>query len=129
MPALANISINDGKATPVAHVYAPVTTDGSNAELANRAASIPQGFENLKVDVRKPASATGAYRIQVSLVLPTVATVNGVDTVVRQSQASLTINMSQLSTAVERRDMRVLLANLLQHASMTTVIENLEPIY
>jgi hypothetical protein len=129
MPAMANIVINDGKSTPVAHTFAPVTTDGSAASLANRAASIPRGFELLGVEVRKPQSATGSYRVQVDMTLPVVAAVDGTDQVVKTSKASLVLNISQDSTTAERKDMRVLLANALQNALITSVIENLEPIY
>lgn len=129
MPAIGNIAINDGKATPVTHTFAPVTTDGSTAELANRSASIPQGFEVLKVEVRKPTSNTAAYRLYIEMVLPTVALVNGVDTVIRFNKASLTINISQLSSEADRKDLRVLLQNLFGHATMATVFEKLEPIY
>lgn len=129
MPALGNIAINDGKATPVSHTFTPVTTDGYNASLANRAAPIPQGFETLDVKVRKPASAAGAYRIDVEMTFPVVATVNGLDSVVRTSKAVLTIYESSVGSEAERKDHRVLLANLLQNSTIATVIEKLEPVY
>lgn len=129
MPAIGNIAIADGKSTPVIHTFAPVTTDGSVAELANRNATIPQGFEGMNISVRKPASATGSYRIDLSMSFPVVATVNGVDQVVRMSKASLTLNLSQLGSAAERKDARVLLANALQNSLVAQAIENLEPLY
>jgi hypothetical protein len=129
MPAIGNIAINDGKTTPVLHTFAPVTTDGSAAELANRSASIPQGFEVVKVELRKPTSNTAAYRLYIEMVLPTVGLVNGADAVVRFNKASMTVNISQLSSEADRKDLRVLLQNLLGHASMATVFEKLEPIY
>lgn len=129
MPALGNIAIADGKAAPVTHTFAPVTTDGYNASLANRAALIPQGFETLDVKVRKPASANGAYRIDVEMTFPVVATVNGLDQVVRSSKALLTIYESSQGSEADRKDHRVLLANLLGNSTIATVIEKLEPIY
>lgn len=129
MPAMGPIAIADGKTTPVTHTFSPVTTDGSAAELANRSASIPQGFEVLGATVRKPASTTGSYRIDLLMQLPTVASVNGVDQVVRVSKATLTLNISQLSSQAERKDLRVLLKNLLDNSIITTMIEQLEPIY
>lgn len=129
MPAIGNIVINDGKATPVAHTFAPVTTDGSAAQLANRAASIPRGFEKLNVEVRKPQSTTGSYRVQMDMEFPVVATVDGVEQVVRTSKASLVLNISQDSSTAERKDIRVLIANALQNTLVAQAIENLEPLY
>nr|UOL49015.1 MAG: hypothetical protein 2 [Leviviridae sp.] len=129
MPAIAAIALADGKATPVTHTFAPVTTNGSAAELANRAASIPQGFEELDVEVRQPSSPTGSYRVEIDMVFPVVATVNGVDTVVRTSKMTLVYNASQLTTAAERKDHRVLMQNCLANSLVTQVIENLEPLY
>lgn len=129
MPAIAAISINDGKATPVAHVFSPVTTDGSTAEWANRAASMPQGFEGLKVNVRKPQSPTGAYRIDIEMSFPVLATVNGVETVVRTSKFTGTYYSSAIGPEADRKDHRVLLSNLFGSSAMASIIEKLEPAY
>lgn len=129
MPALANIAIADAAVAPVTHTFAPVTTDGSRAELANRAASIPAGFENLSLELKKPASATGAYRLIGKMSLPTVVTVNGIDTVVRQNVVNFDVNMSQQSTAQERKNAAKLLSNLFAHATVVAMVDTLEPIY
>lgn len=129
MPAMGPIAINDGKTTPVVHTFAPVRTDGSSGKLANRSASIPQGFETLEVTVREPQSATGSYRLDFSMTLPSVAAVDGQDQVVRRSKATLTLNLSPLSSAQDRKDIRILLKNMLDNTLVTQVIENVEPLY
>lgn len=130
MPAMASITINDGKATPVAHTFAPVRTDGSNAKLANRNASIPKGFETLEVNVREAQSADGAYRITGSIVLPTTGTLPDTSTgVLRSSKVDFAFSCAQLSTAQERKDLAALASNLFAHALFKQVIENVEPIY
>lgn len=129
MPTLAQISINDGKATPIAHVFSPVSTDAGSASLANRAATMPQGYENLVINVRKPASAAGAYRIDIEMTFPVTATVNGIDTVVRTSKFVGTFYESAIGPEADRKDHRVLVSNLLQNALITQVIEKLEPLY
>jgi hypothetical protein len=129
MPAIADISINDAKTTPVAHVFGPVTTNGSRAELANRAASIISGFELLNIEVRKPASPTGAYRMIGKLTLPTVGAVSGADAVIRTSSASFEINFAQASTVQDRKDAVKLLSNLFNHATVVTMAEKVEPLY
>lgn len=130
MPQLAPITINDGKTTPAAHVFSPVRTDGSNAKLANRAASIPQGFEGMELNVRDVGSSkTAAYRVFGSLTLPTVGPVDGTDAVLRSSKVDFAFNFSQLSTAQERKDLLALVSNLFAHATVKTVVENIEPLY
>jgi len=129
MPALAPIVINDGAATPVAHTFTPVTTNGSDAVSSNRAATILSGAEQLTTSVRAPQSPTASWKIEIGLVLPTVATVDGLDQVVRSSKSSLVINFAQSSTAAERKNMRVLLMNALANADLIKVIETPEPQY
>lgn len=130
MPQLAAITVNDGKSTPVAHVFAPVKTDGSNAKLANRSATIPQGYEGLELSVRDPGgSKTAAYRVFGSMTLPTVGPVNGTDAVLRASKVDFAFNFSQLSTVQERKDLLAMMSNLFAHATMKVVVENVEPLY
>lgn len=129
MPAIANISISDGALTPLAHVFAPVSTDGSKGKLANRAATIPQGYETLTIEVREPTSPTAAYRIIGKMVLPTVGTVEGADAVVRSNTINFDFNFSQSSTVQDRENATKLMASLFGHATFVTVVENLEPLY
>lgn len=129
MPAIGTITVNDGAASPAQHNYSPQTTDGRSAMLLNRSAAIPRGYEKLETEVRLAQSATGANKVSLKLTLPVVQAVNGVNTVVRQSQVEATFYLSQDSTSQERKDARVLLANLLAHASVAAMIENVEPQY
>lgn len=129
MPALASISVNDAEATPVAHVFSPVTTDGSLARFANRDADTPAGFETLSIELRAPVSSTAAYRAILKGTFPTEATVDGTPQVVKLSSFEIAINLSQKSTAQERLNVLKILSNLLASSVMEDVIENVEPIY
>lgn len=130
MPQLASITLTDGKASPASHVFAPVTTNGSDARLANRAATIPQGFEALELKVRDPGnSKTAAYTVSGSLNLPVVQTVDGSEQVVRNSKFEFTFRLSQASTAQDRKDILALAASLFGNATMKSVVENVEPLY
>lgn len=130
MPSLASISINDGKATPVAHVFSPVTTNGQKSQLANRASSVlPLGNEELVLELSKPGTADGAYRLTGTIRQPTVATVDGLEVVDHESKANFALNFSQKSTSAERKDLCALVSNLFAHATVKTMAENLEPQY
>lgn len=129
MPAINAISINDGKSTPVAHVFEPLTTDGKKAIFLNRAPGQPNAFERLELSVSEPKSPTGAYRVVGSLTRPILATVDGVDTVVRTSRVNFDINCSQSGSLAERKDDVALIANLFDDTSFRTAVQNLEPFY
>lgn len=129
MPQLAPISIADGKATPVVHVFDPVTSNGQKARLANRSASIPSGQETLEIEVREPASKAAAFVIALTLVRPVVATVDGQDTVIRTEKSLMTLNFPQTGTSADRKDTAALLSNLLKHPTVTDAIQNLSPLY
>jgi hypothetical protein len=60
---------------------------------------------------------------------PVEATVDGSVVVARNNSAQLTINFSQQATAQERKNTLKLMSNLLNHATIVTVADQLEPIY
>lgn len=129
MPALAPIVVNDAEATPVAHTFDPVTTDGSTAQLANRSATSPRGFETLQVELKAPANGSTAYRLRIGFNDPVEATVNGAQVVVRNSSCDLRLNFSPESTAQERKNLLKLMQNLFGHVTLVTMVDKLEPIY
>lgn len=129
MPSLGNIVVNDAEVTPVAHTFAPVTTDGALAELANRSAVTPQGFETLRAELKKPNGNRTAYALNLDLYDPVEGTVEGQSAVVRFSSCSLKFNFSPLSSVQERKNLIKIAQNLLGHATVTSMAENLEPIY
>lgn len=129
MPALGTITVNDGEATPVAHAFSPVSTDGSRARYANRVATSPVGYETLQIEVIEPKSAGQAYAVRITGYDPVTATVDGNDVVARYNSFELKMNFSSLSSAQERKNDRVMLSNLLTNAAVVSVIENLEPVY
>lgn len=129
MPAIGNIVINDAETTPVAHTFSPVTTDGALAKLANRAAGVPVGYETMSIELRPPAQANAAYRLLIKGNDPTTAVVDGTDAVVRNNSVDFAVNFAQSSTAQERKNWLKMMSNLLAHATIVTVVENLEPIY
>lgn len=129
MPVMQAISINDGKATPVAHVFDPLTTNGKKAVFVNRSSGIPSAYERLELELVEPKSPTGAYRIIGSMYRPILATVNGVQVVARTQRINFDINESQSGSLDERKDDVALFANLLDHTVLRTMVQNLEPCY
>lgn len=129
MPALAPISIADGAATPVTHIFSPVTTDGQLALLQEKV-GVPKGFPSLTLSLRQPVNGNGLYRAKIQLAVP----VTGVDaagsTIVRYSTtATLDIVLPDQSSQQERKNIRVLISNLLKDASVVALLESPEPIW
>lgn len=129
MPAIATLTIADGQASPVNHSFDPVTTDGSLAKWADRSPTIPSGYRTIQLEVSPPSGNRTTNKWQAGFNMPVVATVNGVDTVVRNSSAQLTLNIHPESTLQERKDLMAYIANMLAIAGVKTSLQNLEPYY
>lgn len=129
MPAIASLVINDGQTTPVAHTFAPVTTDGETAKWADRSPTIPAGFKTLSIDVSPPTGSRTVYKHTTGLMDPTVATVNAVDQVVRYNSGQLVLNFHPESTVQERKNFLAYMVNAMNNASVKLSVENLEPFY
>ncbi len=129
MPAIAALVINDGASTPVAHTFNPVTTNGSLAKWADRSPSIAAGFRTITEEVLEPSGNRTAYKITLGFYFPVVASVNGVDTVVRFGSAQVSFNMAPDSTQQERDDNLTYVINTISHASVRSSVELLEPFY
>lgn len=129
MPALGNIVINDAAATPLAHTFSPVTTDGAIARFANRSATTPKGYETLSLELRAPQGSAVTYRLIGGMNDPVEGTVDGAAVVLRNCSAEFKLNFSPESTAQERKDLLKMLSNLFAHATVVTMCENVEPIY
>lgn len=129
MPAIATLSINDGQGTPVAHSFAPVTTDGSKAQFADRSPTIPSGFRTISHEVLPPNGTRTVNKIAAGFLFPVVATVDGVDKVVRYSSAQVILNIHPDSTLQDRKDALAYVANFLDHADVVSSVTNVEPFY
>ncbi len=129
MPAIAAIAINDGAASPVSHTFNVVSTDGARGKWADRSPGIPTGFLTISHEVRNASSPSAAERIIMGFNVPVMATADGVTSVVRNSSAQVTLNLSPSSTEQERKDLLAYVANFLANASVKTSVQNIEPFY
>lgn len=129
MPAIAALTVNDGLATPVAHTFSPVTTDGSMAKWADRSPSIPSGYRTISHEAVGPNGSRTVHKITMGYMCPVVVNVSGSDTVVRYSSAQVVLNIHPDSTLQERKDLLAYVANSLGLATVKTSVENIEPFY
>lgn len=129
MPAIAALSINDGLSTPVAHTFAPKSTNGAKAEWADRSPTIPAGYRLISHEVADPNGSRTVHRLTMGFMFPVVATVDGVDTVIRYDSAQVVLNIHPDSTLQNRKDALAYVTNFLSNATVKTSVENLEPFY
>jgi hypothetical protein len=115
MPALSNISINDGETTPVTHVFKPAGPDGQGVFVFRESDGVAVGDNVLTVSSRD----TGNYRkVILRLRMPQTATqvVNGVSSeiVSRTNYAEATFRFAPDSTTQERLNLVTLMKAALQ---------------
>jgi hypothetical protein len=73
MSAVANIVVNDGAATPVAHTFSPSRQSGDLFAWTDRSAGVVSGFNQLSVLTRYAAPSNAGQRVTVKLLMPTLA--------------------------------------------------------
>jgi hypothetical protein len=135
MAAIAPITINDGKATPVAHVFNPImTVPPTFRENGNTA--IPVVGENEIVLSLKKGNGTiqkavVTFRVPV-LEVQSGSSYSGYEAppkVAYYMQANVEFFLPNRSTSAQRKDLRVFTANLLANAQVIAMIEALETSY
>lgn len=144
MPQAAPIVINDGAATPVAHTFTPIgkdqetgvfwfeqTTPSATALAAKRI-----GYKQTRVLGDKSRQATGSSKVSFTLHVPTLETTGTADngippppTLAYRELARVEFELPERGLKQERKDTRVLLINLMAHATTILNVDDLQPTY
>lgn len=132
MAAIAPISVLDGKATPVAHVYNPVRVDPATYRN-NSDTSVPAlAQESLVLSLSDATSSSdGVQRAKVSLAIPVLEVPNGgtgsgyvappkVAFILRYNGEYILPNRA---TGAQKKDLRVLSMNTCANAQVIAMIE------
>lgn len=136
MPQIAAVSINDGQATPVAHVFNPVQT--TPPLWKRNGASVPVvGMEGLTIITKLTKENNGINKIDVELTIPVMEqTSGGTSTgyvappgVAHIERFKGTFFLHQRSDKAGRKDLRVMAGNLLLNAVMAAAVDDLEQPY
>lgn len=142
MPAAANIVINDGATTPVAHTFVPLGKDDKGVfwfEQSTPATANPLGAKRIGLSISRPNNGnrlTGDAKVTVSLYEPVLETLGtnaaGITpppTMAYQCIDRQSFNLPERSTKQERKDLRVLMLNLMSNSLVTSLIDDLQPVY
>lgn len=132
MAQIGPMTIHDGQSTPVSHVFTPIK---SVPPYYRRSASGVSAAlqEEVLINARLTDKANGVNEIDLILTLPVAETVGPANSsgyvappaVAHRVRAKVTFYMHQRSTVDVRKDVRVLLSNLLKDAQIVDAIDNL----
>lgn len=139
MSAIATMTLNDGKATPVAHTFAPVNVDAAGvAKWADRSGGIALGYP-VVTQMLKPPATNGArnYKLTAKIVLPTLeltspSTATGIQpapTKAYDLMFNCELVLPERCTLAERKDLAAYAKNFFASAGFVAAIENFEFVY
>lgn len=138
MPAIANIVINDGLGTPVAHTFAPAKTQADMALLEDRVSGLFIGYNKLTFELKRPQGASVTanrnLKLMVKIETPKMETVSNntyagvapAPTVSYRPVAELTFTFPERCSLQDRKDLKAFVQNLMANSFMTSAIENYE---
>lgn len=123
------LSINNGAATPIAKSFAPEAISPGHSTFTERSAASSAGFIRLSIGTSMASAKRATNRIDVSLAMPVVEIVNGVNTVTRIGRFVGYFVVPDTMTSAERADLAAYVANALDNAQIRAVIKDLDPLY
>ena len=136
MSQIANISIADGKSTPVVHVFGPVTS-APEAMYREALVGLPLLGQAVVSSALKSAANAPMQRVRVKLSLPALETATGQNAsgytaapkVAYSNDVIVDFLLPSRGTPDQRKDLRVMLSNLMKDPQIIDLIDNLSPQY
>lgn len=123
------LSINNGAATPVAKSFAPERVAPGESIFTERSAAVSAGFYKLGIGFSAASTRRPTNRVDVSLDLPILSTVNGVSTVAYVGRFKGYFVIPETMTADQRADLHAFVANALDNTAVKAVVKDLDPMY
>lgn len=126
MASFANVTLNDGLATPVAHTFAVKSNDNQVSVYEDRAGGVPVGFGKLIV---RTSETTEQRTVKIDILVPVLEAVSGANAagftppakVAYQNIGKLEYRTSLRSTLQQRKD----LVAYIKHAAALTLVGSL----
>lgn len=129
MASAANITINDGQATPVAVTFAPESVTSDVASFVDRTAGVAIGFRRLTTSNRFARGASKVNRAKFAVEYPVTTTVNGITTVAYTLRANVDLILPDPATDAERKNLFAFLQNGLSNTLVRGALRDLDPIW
>lgn len=136
MSAIANIAIQDGQATPVTHTLIPIKS-GLDSLWRENQAGLPLVGQPTLSSTLKLNTQNGLNRVKLVLELPALETATAANSqgytaapkVGYSNRITIDMVLPSRGTSAQRKDLRVLVRNLLADAVIVDLIENLNTPY
>lgn len=139
MSAIAPIAIVDGQGTPVTHTYNPIQAVDPATYSRNGDTAVPiVGQESVLLSLKMGASASEAVnRAKMTLRIPVLETPDGGTSsgyvappkVAYYLQATVDLFLPNRCTSAQRKDLRILLSNLLLNSQVVSLVDTMERPY
>lgn len=141
MAQIANVVINDGQGTPVAHTFAPAKAIADEAQFEDRAAGIYIGFNKLILKLERPQgeakSATRNLKLRLRIETPKMETVSNssvsgiapAPTVSYRPMVEMVATLPERCSLQDRKDLQAFLKNVLSNSFVTDAFEKYELAY
>jgi hypothetical protein len=134
MSAFANIVLNDGQATPVAHTFQPKTCIGTTALYEDRSSGIAVSYKKLQIDTK---DTTNLRRIHVRVQDPVLEAVTGSNPagftpapqVAFYGDFDGTFTVHNRSSLQNREDLIAYVSNLMTNAVLRALVRDGDEIY
>lgn len=118
--------INDGAATPVAKTFTPERVSPELTSFAEKSATSSAGFKRITISCSPASSKRGTNRIDVSLDLPVLATVNGVTTVAHTGRFKGYFVIPDAMVSADRADMHAFVTNAFADSIIRNAVKALD---
>lgn len=138
MPAIANIIINDGLVTPVAHTFAPAKTSADYALLEDRVSGMFLGFNKLTMAMTRPTGdgklANRNLKLLLKIETPKLETVSNstfsgvapAPTISYRPWVEINACFPERCSLQDRKDLQAYLRNVLSNTFVTSAFESYE---
>lgn len=135
MGNITTIVVPDAAATPVNHTFSPVKVNGDSAVMLEKSSANSLGYWPLTLTQRAPVAGSPekVYRTKIALAIPVMfdETINGV---VRPSlgytmRANVEFVCPAEATLQNRKDLRKIIAGILNDAQTISMVEAQDNLY
>lgn len=127
MPSASTISISD--ATPTSHDFAPLSVAPKQSVLVNRESTTSAGNWQMIIGLDPANNSRKTNRVNLRLNVPYEHTVDSVVRVSHVARANIDVILPEEMSLTDRGHFAAMLKNMLAHATVLGVIEDLDPLY
>lgn len=133
MSAVADIVLNDGAATPVAHTFKPTNVSPNLVTYHDKSSGVIAGYPKITLGNRLPSRENGNYKASGRINLPVLETAATASsgftpgpTVAYSLSAAVDAIIPARATLAERQDLYAFASNLLAHAVFGELVKDMD---